>query len=420
MARVLLILPTSTYRAPEFLAAAARLGVEVVTASEEAQALAAIMGDHFLRLPVDDPLAAAGVIEDFGRRVPLDAVLAVDDRGALAGALGAARLGLRHNPLDAVRATTDKSLLRAKLAAAGVNQPASLPLPGGAARPEALRRAGHELGYPMVLKPLSLAASRGVIRADDAGEAQAAVARIERILEECGLSGEALLAEAYVPGREVALEGLLAGGALETLCLFDKPDPLEGPFFEETIYVTPSRLAADEQARVSVLVAAGCRALGLTEGPVHAEVRLPEVGGALSPTLIEVAARTIGGRCAKALRFATGERLEELVLANALGGGCPADLAGAAGVMMLPIASSGRLVEVHGRRDALLVEGIVGLEIAIPRGGRVVALPEGDRYLGFLFAAGADPAHVEASLRAAHALLDVEIAAEEAFAAPRR
>jgi biotin carboxylase len=272
----------------------------------------------------------------------------------------------------------------------------------------------------MVLKPLSLAASRGVIRVDDAEAATAAVERIEEILTECGRAGETLLAEAYVPGREVALEGLLAEGELTTLCLFDKPDPLEGPFFEETLYVTPSRLAEEDQVRVSALVAQGCRALGLSEGPVHAEVRLPAFAGTVSPTLIEVASRTIGGRCAKALRFATGESLEELVLANALGERRPAALAGAAGVMMLPIPSSGRLVEVHGRSGALLVEGIVGLEIAIPRGGRVIALPEGDRYLGFLFAAGDDPARVEESLRAAHARLDVEITPEKAFAARRR
>ncbi len=418
----MLILPTSTYRAPEFLAAAARLDVEVVTASEELQALASVMGDHFLQLPIDDAGAAALAIAEFARRVPLDAVVAVDDRGALAAALGAELLGLRANAPDAVRATTNKAILRERLELSGVRQPEHRLLPAGPGRQGALVAAAGELGYPVVVKPLSLSASRGVIRADDLAGAEQAAARVEAILADCGRAEEALLVEGYVPGREVALEGLLSGGDLLELCLFDKPDPLEGPYFEETIYVTPSRLPAAEQRAVTELVATACAALELSEGPVHAEVRLRPVANGAEPVLIEVAARTIGGRCAKALRFATGERLEDLVLCNALGRVPRPELtlAGAAGVMMLPIPASGRLVEVHGRAAALAVEHIVGLEIAIPRGGHVVALPEGDRYLGFLFAAAPDADAVEQALRAAHGALGVEIATESPLAGARR
>jgi biotin carboxylase len=412
VARVLLILPTSTYRAPEFLAAAARLGVEVVSASEERQALAEMMGDRFLQLPVDDPPAAAAVIADFAARVPLDAVLAVDDRGGLAAALAAERLGLRTSAPEAVAATTDKTRLRALLAAARVSQPAHRVVAAGPRRPDEVQTAAAELGFPVVVKPVSLAASRGVIRADDQGGLQAATRRVEAILSDCGRSGEDLLVEAFVPGAEVALEGLLEGGDLQTLCLFDKPDPLDGPFFEETIYVTPSRLSAEVQAGVRELVASGCRALGLTEGPVHAEVRLAPSSEGVVPVLIEVASRTIGGRCAKTLQFATGEHLEELVLRHALGRrNGPTSLAsGAAGVMMLPIPSSGRLVAVRGREAALATAHIVGLEIAIALGRPIAALPEGDRYLGFLFAAGPDPETVEQALRDAHAAIEVEIA----------
>ena len=254
-----------------------------------------------------------------------------------------------------------------------------------------------------------------MIRADDEAAAIQATERIEAILASIGEPSTTLLVEEFIPGVEVALEGLLRAGALEVLALFDKPDPLVGPYFEETIYVTPSLLPSALQAAISELVRDAARAIGLAEGPVHAEVRI-RPDDAARPTarvvLIELAARTIGGRCATALHFSTGATLDELVLAHALGRDSPGASTpspGASGVMMLPIPMSGRLVEVKGREAALSVAGISGLDISIAPGRRVVALPEGDRYLGFLFAAGETPHDVDTALRAAQRELVIEI-----------
>jgi biotin carboxylase len=262
--------------------------------------------------------------------------------------------------------------------------------------------------YPCVLKPLALSASRGVIRADDPGEFVAAFRRIAAILEsvEMSLPEEArrgLLAEEFIPGREVALEGLLVGGTLHVLALFDKPDPLDGPFFEETIYVTPSRLDEPAQVRIAATTREACAALGLTEGPIHAELRLNERG----PFVLEIAARSIGGLCSRTLTFGTGLSLEELILCHALGR--PLESLErerrAAGVMMIPIPRAGRLVAVRGVDEARAVPDVEDVAITMHPGQDVVPLPEGWQYLGFIFARAATPAAVEQALRLAHARL---------------
>ena len=386
--RVLLLVPTATYRAPDFVKAARALGVELIVGSEEPPAI----GDRSVAVPLDDPEAAVPVIEgiDDGRGV--DAVVAVDDQGVVVAAAAGARLGFPHNPLDAVAATRDKRALRERLAAGEVAQPAFGDTPA-------------TVGYPCVVKPTGLAGSRGVIRCDDDAGYDAAVARIRAFW-----SGP-LIVERYAPGVEVAVEAILRGGVLTTLAVFDKPDPLVGPYFEETIYVTPSRLPRATLADVEQLVARGADAIGLTEGPVHAEVRVDDTVAPARVVLIEVAARTIGGLCARTLQFGAGIALEEVVLRHALGMDL-GDLArptGAAGVMMLPIPRAGTLRRVDGRADALAVPGVVGLEITVPAGRAVVPLPESDRYLGFLFARADTPGDVETALRAGEAALDIVI-----------
>ena len=414
MARLVLLLPTGTYRAADFVAAAAALGAEVVVASEEAPPLAGAMGDRALAVPLDDPEATAELVVALDARVAVDGVVAVDDRGVVAAARAGQRLGLPHNPPAAVAATRDKARLRALLAAAEVAQPAFAVARGG----DDVVALAEEVGLPCVVKPVSLSGSRGVIRADTAAEAATVAARVRRILAEAGQDPAGpLLVERFVPGVEVALEGLLRGGRLEVLALFDKPDPLDGPYFEETIYVTPSRLAPDVQEAVAQVLARAAAAVGLAEGPVHGEVRVHD--GAV--TVLELAARSIGGLCSRALSFGAGVSLEEVILRHALGR--PLDglarEAGASGVMMVPIARSGRLVAVEGRDAARAVPGVVGLEITVPIGRPVVALPEGDRYLGFIFVRGDGPAAVEAALRAAHARLQVVIEAAGEPASPR-
>ena len=297
-------------------------------------------------------------------------------------------------------ATRDKAAIRARLAARAVAQPRYRVVPVGHRVPAAASR----IGYPCVVKPVSRSGSQGVIRVDDDVQAVAAAKRVRAIVGPV----EPVLVEAFVAGAEVAVEGLLVAGSLEVLAIFDKPDPLNGPFFEETIYVTPSRQPALVQAALAATVAAAAASLGLREGPVHAELR---VGAHSRPVVIEVAARSIGGLCSRALRFGAGVSLEEVIVRHALGAGLDGlrREAQASGVMMLPIRATGVLEKVSGQAEALAVDGVAGLEISIPAGRAVVPLPEGDRYLGFVFARGPTPAEVELALRRAEAALDVVV-----------
>jgi biotin carboxylase len=386
------VLPTTTYRAPDFVAAAAALGVEIVVASEEA-----LPFGRSVVVDLGDLERTAIALTDVDAAGPVDAVVAVDDRSAPAAAAAAARLGLPHNPPDAVAAAQDKAELRRRLGAAEVPQPAWRLL-----GPE--DDLGNSLGWPVVLKPRDRSGSVGVIRVDRAADVAATATRIRAIV---GDADAVLVAERFVPGPEVAVEGLLRQGELDVLAVFDKPDPLDGPYFEETIYVTPSRHPAEVLDELGRVTAAACTALGLREGPVHAEARLTPEG----PVVLEVAARSIGGLCARTLRFGAGVSLEELVLRHALG--MPTDglrrERGASGVMMLPIPGSGTLRGITGQDEARAADGVVGLELTIRPGTEVRALPEGDRYLGFLFARGDTPAAVEASLRTGAAALTVDI-----------
>ena len=409
MARVLLLLPTRTYRAHDFMETARRLGMAVVVGSERQQAFAALFPGSHLRLDFLRPRQAVRAIEAFDRSYPLDAVVAVDDEGTLLAAAAAKALGLPHNPVAAVAATRNKHRLRRKVSAAGLPSP----------RFERLSveddpvRAAPRMPFPCVLKPLHLAASRGVMRADDADqfvvvfERLVAVLRTPDVVQRGSRLARHLLVEAFIPGVEVALEGLLVGGELTVLAVFDKPDPLDGPFFEETLYVTPSRLPPDMQADLAAQTAKAVAAIGLREGPVHAEWRLNEHGA----WLLEIAARSIGGLCSRVLQFEAGASLEELILMHASG----VDVAAykresaAAGVMMLPIPQRGVLRAVDGQEAARGVPGIVDLTITIALGQEVVPLPEGVQYLGFLFARGDTPEEVEAALRKAHQFLSFTI-----------
>ena len=400
MARVLLLLPTETYRARDFLEAAEAIKAEVVLATDRRLAIAGALGDRAVTLNLEDPDASAGKIVELARRNYLDAIVPVDDQGVLVAALAAERLGLRHNPIQAARATRNKGAMRAALAAAGVVQPAYRQAGEGSD----VAPLADAVGWPCVIKPLSLAASRGVIRADNPDQARAAARRARAISDGAGGDGR-LLVERYLPGFEVAVEGLLVEGNLEVLAIFDKPDPLEGPYFEETIYVTPSRQPAEVVAEITRTTATAAAALGLVEGPVHAEMR---VWGE-RVAVLEIAARSIGGLCSRALRFGLGISLEELILRHALD--LPLRHRGrpwrASGVMMIPIPRRGVLEAVHGQDEARAVPGVLGLSVTVPPGSTVEPLPEGDRYLGFLWASGDGPAEVEHALRTAHSHLEV-------------
>jgi biotin carboxylase len=404
--RLLLLIPTSTYRTEDFVDAARSLDVDLVIASDRPNVMAGEFPDHLLTLPFSDPAAAAREMQRYAARRPIDAVVPVDDATTVVASAVGEALGLRVNPLAAAQATRDKRVMRERLARAGVPSPSFAVVrvdEDGAA-------VAARVAYPCVLKPRVLSASRGVIRADDPASFVAAFARLGAILRApdvaaLGEGTDTILVEGFVPGREVALEGLLEDGVLRTLALFDKPDPLDGPFFEETIYVTPSRLSAATQAAVADVAARAARALGLTDGAVHCELRLrPGTAGALEPVVLEIAARSIGGLCGRTLRFGTGLSLEELILRRALGRRVDSleRERAAAAVMMIPIPRGGVLEEVRGLDVARAVPLIEDVTISLHKGQEVVPLPEGSRYLGFIFSRAAGPAEAEAALREAH------------------
>lgn len=398
----MLLLPTATYRAPDFVEAAREVGVDLVVASEEEQVLAGVAGAGSLVVPFDDPPEAAARIVEAARRDPVDAVVAADEAGVVPAALASRELGLPHNPPEAVAATRDKIALRRALEGTGIRQPRFRVAEAG----DDVAALAREVGLPCVVKPTSLSASRGVIRADRPGDAAAAAATVRDVLRRVDPGAEAppdpdgpLLVESYAPGFEVALEGLLVDGALRVLALLDKPDPMEGPTFAETLLVTPSRLPPPLQERVRSVAADAAAALGLSEGPVHAELR---VDGD-DVWFLELAARSIGGLCARALRFGTGASLEEVLLRHAAR--LPLESLvreeTAAGVLMLPPPGEGVLEEVRGTDEALAVEGVHEVDITLRPGARVAPLPESSRYLGFVFARGSDPGAVEEALREA-------------------
>jgi len=342
---------------------------------------------------------------------PVAAVVAADTPMLVLAALVGERMGLPHNPVEAVLNATDKARQRQRWAAAGVAQPSFRALPAAATQ-DSIRRAVMEVGLPCVVKAVSLSASQGILRADDPAAALAAAGRIRRLLAAGHGDQEPLLVEAYLPGPELSIDGLLAGGDLTVTAVFDKPATPSGPTFEETLLLTPSQLPGPVLAAAITTAGQAARALGLTNGPIHAELRIDERRGPAQPAMLELAARSIGGLCSRALRFPGGTTLEELVLASALGQPAPAaghDPARPCGVFMLPVPHSGVLRAIQGRDRAAAVPGITGVTITIPIGQRVLPLPEGDRYLGFIFAEADTPGEVEHALTAARDQLRVEI-----------
>ena len=403
--RLVLVLPDTTYRAPDFLEAARAVGAEVVVATNAQPTLRDTMGSAALTIRTDEPERAGREIAEHARTGWIDGVVGVDDRGVEAAAVAQGLLGLPHNPLAAVRRAGRKDRQREALAAGGVAQPAF-----ALAQPDddvAALAAG--VGVPCVVKPTTRSGSQGVLRADTPEQAEAAAARVRRILAEHTADDpdQPLLVEAFAPGAEVAVEGLLRGGRLELLAVFDKPDHPDGPTFAETIYATPTRLPDPVVGRLRRQIAAAAEALGLREGPVHAEARVADG----HVTVLELAARSIGGLCSRSLRFGAGVSLEEVIVRHALG--LPAEPArrelAASGVLMVPIPERGVLEAVEGVEAARALPGVEGVELTLTPGQETLPVPEGDRYLGFAFARGATPEDVTAALRAVQRTLVVRL-----------
>jgi hypothetical protein len=454
--RVLVLSSTTSYRTDDFLRAARRLGVEAVLGTNRCHELAELWPREAFggSVPIEfrQEAEAADLIVREAARAPFAAIIATDDATAEIAARAAALLGLRANSVGAAVTARNKRLMREACTRAGVAQPRFAVFDEGASAQSVVAEIdGARIRFPVVIKPLLCSASRGVMRADDPSSFAAAWRRLQALLQTPALravedpDGHRILIEEFVPGAEVALEGLIRDGELTTLALFDKPDPLDGPFFEETIYVTPSRHAPELQRAIEAATARAATAIGLRHGPIHAELRLSPAG----PIVIEVAARSIGGLCARTLRFGIGDyrprpaaeepagdnrprppagepagdnrprpaeepagstSLEELVIRHALGRELGSlDRSGAAGVMMLPIPSGGVLGGVHGVDEARRVPLIEDVQVTAKLGEVLVPLPEGAAYLGFVFARGESPSSVEQALRDAQARLGFEV-----------
>ncbi len=420
MTRQLILLASAfTYRTRAFEQAAEKLGIPTVRGTDIPPPM---VGKVEVPLQIDYRDAPRSVrrIERYAGQHPVGAILGLDDSGTLIAAAASERLGLPYNSPESARAAGDKRLMRTRFAAAGVPSPAF----SHHTLDEDPRELAAGLRYPCVIKPTSLSGSRGVMRADDPQDFVQRVQRLGDILATQGCDD--FLVEDFIPGVEVALEGLLDNGELHTLALFDKPDPLDGPFFEETLYVTPSRLPAPVQDAVRRTAAQAAAALGLRHGPVHTELRVDlsgtarkKNGPAVQPVMVEMAGRSMGGSCSRSLHFDLDMSLEELIVRQAMGPPyrlddlrSVLDDQRASGVMMIPIPESGILAGCHGVELAREVPGIEEVEISAPLNHSIQALPEGDSYLGFIFARAGTPQQVETALRQAHAFLRFDIMPE--------
>lgn len=404
MPRLLLLLPAAGYANQDFIAAAARLSIELVACADHCRLLAKDWGlPPLMSVPFDRPGAAVRqVLRALPR--PVDAVLAVDDHGAALAAQLRVALSLPGNPPEAVATLTDKLRFRQLQQSIGLLHPAFVGVEDDGVG------VAETLGFPLVVKARQLNASRGVIRVDDVEQYARAMRKVRaiqaRAQRHAGTLG--VLVERFIPGVEVALDGVLSDGTLQVLAVFDKPDPLDGPTFVETLFVTPSRLPTETQSELAAAVQRACVAAGVKDGVVHAEARINDAG----VWLLEIAPRSIGGLCGRVLTATLGMNTAEIVLRHALGLPLPTLAnACAAGVMMIPAQAGGIFQGIDGVASAGAVSAITHIEITAHPGQLVAPPPEGTGYLGFIFSSASTPQEAEAALRAAYAALTVRIQA---------
>jgi biotin carboxylase len=410
--RVLLLATTTGYQTRMFAEAAERLGVELVYATDRCDQLDDPWRDGAIAVRFHEEWRSVDAVLKALEQRPVSAVLAVGDRPTVMAAYVARLLGIPGHPPEAAMAARDKRLSRERFKMAGLPTPWHITVPLSA-------EAGtlvDQLTFPVVVKPTVLSGSRGVMRADDPLSFATAFDRLRRLLQSPDVrelrdpEADVVQIEEYIPGAEYALEGVIENGRLRALAVFDKPDPLEGPFFEETIYVTPSRASLATLHRIHSAVADAARALGLHHGPLHAECRVNAQG----VYVLEVATRPIGGLCAKALRLEhAGAQMsfEEFLLRHALGESLPGwrREARASAVMMIPIPRSGVYRHVDGVAAAAAVPNVDDVRITAKPDQQLLALPEGASYLGFIFARAATPAEAERAVRDAHEQLQFTI-----------
>jgi len=386
-----------------YIAAAKKLGIAIKIASHGEHSLVNEIAEG-IHINLDSTEAAVNTIVSSSAKYNFCGIVAADDKATEIVAKAAKALNLPHNPPDAVHLTRWKHKARKVLEQAGLPVPRHWVATFSDIRKDKL----PDISFPCVIKPLNLSASRGVIRCNNEKELKEAAERVSKIVEnqnEVDSKSKALI-ESFIPGKEVALEAILQQGKLVPIAMFDKPDPLNGPYFEETYYVTPSRLTRSQQHKITLTIESACAAYGLTTGPVHAELRIN--GDELY--IIEIAARTIGGECAKLVEFASNRSLESIVIEYAMGINADTiSLETAAGVMMMPTPRSGVLRRVEGVLNAQSVKNIKSVNLAIREGHELIALPEGASYLGFIFATAETPEAVESALRSAHDKLNIVV-----------
>jgi biotin carboxylase len=411
MSRVLLLSTTTGYQLRSFDDAAERLGIELVFATDRCHQLDDPWRDRAIPVRFHEGVASLAAIEQEAQRAPFNGVLAVGDRPTVLAARAALRLGLPGNPPDAAEASGNKLETRARFKRAGLAAPWNFAV--YLATDPYVVASDSRLKFPCVLKPIGLSGSRGVIRADAPSQFVAAFERIQQLLRRFDIRAartgleDVLLVEGYIPGREFAVEGVLTKGKLHAFAIFDKPDPLDGPFFEETIYVTPSALDETAQAKLLRAIDKAAAALGLWHGPIHAECRI----NADRIVVLEIAARPIGGLCSKALRFEETLSLEEILLRHSVGEDVSVYRreAAASGVMMIPIPGRGVLKRVSGQEIAARVRGVEEVRITAKHDQLLEPLPEAGSYLGFIFARGATSRDAELAVREAHRQLQFVI-----------
>jgi biotin carboxylase len=407
--RLLLLYTTTGYQAQAYLSAAQKLNIDILLGTDRCHVLEDPWQDGAMPLRFEEPEKSARLIVDYAKDHPIHAIIPLGDKPTLTASLAGRALGLLHNPPEAVEAARNKFISRQRFQAAGLRVP---PFARYSIRTDP-RDLLDDLSFPCVLKPLTQSASLGVVRADNAEQFVSAFGQIKAILQSPEIqvlrdkASDQILIEGFIEGREVALGGILEQGRLKILAIFDKPDPLDGPFFEETLYVTPSRLETEIQTEIFQCVEQAVKALGLLHGPVHAELRINHQG----PWMLEMAARSIGGLCSRALRFGSGTSLEELIIRQALRMKIESlsHEGPASGVMMIPIPQEGTFQRVDGFDEALQTVGVEDIIITAKENQVLKPAPRGTSYLGFIFARALSASKVEEALREAHQKLRIQI-----------
>ena len=404
---VILIIPSASYRTSPFMDAVSKLELKVLVLTDKSQVFSEDYPDNVIIMNFESWLVHIDNIREWSVKHDLKAVLGVDEESIVLAARLSEVLGLVHNSLESVKLTKDKFLMRNALKDAGLKSPWFKRFSVHQAPQELV----NEISFPSILKPTFLSASQGVVLANNIEEFKRAFEMLSKLLARAevkkrgGEQANWILVEEFLPGKEVSLEGIVSNGKLKELAIFDKPETLDGPTFPETILITPTLLDKNLQVSLFETAQTALEALGIIRGPVHIEFRINENG----IFILECAARSIGGLCTKVLEFKGGMSLEELILRSALGRNiAKANFSGTAkGVLMMPINNKGILREVRGTEAALAVNGITGLQTTIKSGGILEPLPEGGRYLGFIFAEGKDQNSVLKNLKKAWAKIEI-------------